>query len=340
MNPAMRAAIVLAVCAACAYAAWRIVVPPSPVPIATAHGPVSGAAWKDGAWYWLEAAGTPGARVMRVGGSRSGAVAAAAGITEFAVGDGRVAWIGGSGKNWSIGAAPLDGGAASAIWNGEQQPRGVCIAERRIYWLEQRPPPVPDSGPFPPLDSTVAVMSAPLDGGSATSIGTILEPMGGRVLGVHDSQIYVTTSRAKLHDVTADYRLPSGGGAAHRIAAGVGRQDALLSSTGTLYWTAPSPEASQPQRALCVRRLLRDGKIETLDDWLPTGGTLYETGQGIIYVDSSWSATAWPIGSGRGLAHAVPPPANFAVAAAGADGLLLRRTDAAKDVTLYRIPLP
>ena len=115
--------------------------------------------------------------------------------------------------------------------------------------------------------------------------------------------------------------------------------DVAVASNGDLYWTGPSREAAQPARVVCVRRIGRDGRTEWLQDWLPYGGVLYESGSGVYYVGGGNGAVGvWPIGAANPLPQPTKLPAGYAATAVG-NGDILVQSDTEKTPTLYRIPL-
>src|SRR5205085_9976916 len=134
------------------------------------------------------------------------------------VGDGKLAWSAHEGAGWNLYLAAADGSGKRSLWSGAQEPRGVGIAEGRIFWMQAMPPAVTDSGPLPPLESTLQVVSVGVDGGAPQALTTLLEPEGGQVIGAHAGQLYVSAYRAGTHGITAIYRIPLTGGMALRVA--------------------------------------------------------------------------------------------------------------------------
>src|SRR5207248_2047076 len=134
--------------------------------------------------------------------------------------------------------------------------------------------------------------------------------------------------------------LPLKGGLPKRVVAEVGSHNTLLSPDGTLYWTSPSRENSQPDRVVCVWRLGRDGKPEPIQDWLPFGGRLYGTGSGVCYIDGGFTASAWPIGAPRTLPQSLPLPAGYKAVAVGNGEVLLQQATIGKNAPIYRTVLP
>jgi hypothetical protein len=340
-NPLSLSAIIALLCLVGGYLLWHVVVIPPPTLFAHPRAELANPTWHDGAWYWIEGSGKPGSRLVRGTGSGTTDVASMDQIRSYSVGAGKVAWIAGAGKGWTVSVASLDGTARQILWSGNLEPHGICIAERRVYWLEEALPLVPGNILLPPLASTIKVISAPVEGGGPNSIaGTVMELTGEQVVGVRDGQIYVAASRSGLQGATTIYRVPLAGGGARRVAGETGAQNGMLTRNGTLYWTAPSRESSQPESTFCVRRLDRDKGPETLEDWLPGGGKLYETAQGVYYVDAGYQATAWPIGNAKTLSKPAPLPPGFAVVAVGDREMLVRQSGGGATDPLYRMPLP
>jgi hypothetical protein len=340
-NPFAIPTIIALLCLVGGYLFFRVLVVPPPTLFARPRAAIANPIWYDGAWYWLEGSGKPGARLVRGNGSGTTDVASVNQMRSFAVGGDKVAWIAGTGKGWTVTVASLDGTARQNLWTGDREPSGLCIAERRVFWLEEAPPLVPGNTPLPPLATTIKVISAPVEGsGAIMVVGTVMELKGKQVVGVRDGQVYVAATRLGLQDATTIYRIPLAGGPARRVAAETGSQFALLTRSGTLYWTAPSRESSDSGKAICIRRLDRDKGPETLEDWLSDGGKLYETAGGVYYVDSSNEATAWPIGNARTLPKPTSLPSGFGVAAVGDREMLVQPTSGGASGSLYRMPLP
>ena len=333
-------ALAVALCLIVGYMVWRYSIPPAPMLFAQPQAAVTDAVWNDGAWYWIEGAGTPAARLVRAVGPAVTALVSGEQVRSFAVGEGKVAWIAGEGRRWSISTVPLDGSGKQTVWSGEKEPRGLCLADRRIYWLEQVPALIPGLGPLPPLESTIRVVAMPLEGGTLASIGSVMELRGDQIAGVRDGQVYVVASRPTLQNATTIYRVPISGGVARRVVGETGAQHALLTRNGTLYWTAPSMEAAQVNTIACIRRLGRDDLPVTLEDWVPGGGNLYESTGGTYYVDGSFRPLAWRVTEGKALPQSSPLPVGYTVVAVGDREMLLQSEDMGSKSPLYKIALP
>jgi hypothetical protein len=263
-------------------------------------------------------------------------------IGEFAIGGEQIAWSATDHGTTSIFLSNSDRASTREVWKGTARVAGLLIGAGRLFWIEQNAPIVPECAPLPPLSSTCKVMAAPLAGGPASMVATLMEPEGEQCVGIHGDQLYISTFRPAALGTTVWYRIPLNGGVPQRIAGAAARQHAVLGSDGSLYWLAPSREASQSQSTSCIRRLRPDGKSETLTDWLPQGGRLADTNRGIVYVDESWAAQAWPIASSRELPRPLPLPDGYGVLAAGDGELLARKTTEVnpKSVSLFRVALP
>ena len=340
--------VVALLCLVGVFLIWRSTVLPRPTLFARTSAAVTGAVWHDGVWYWMEGARTPKGRLIR--GSDSGPKELFAGepITSFAVGEGKIAWIAGAAGHWSISAAAIiDGSGRKSLWSGSGEPRGLFLAGGNAYWLDPAPPLVPKYNVFAPLGPTVNVVSVPLEGGEPKIIGAIMEPRGEAILGLRDGLLYIVASRAGLQDATTIYSLPTAGGTARRLAGEVGEQHPLLARDGSLYWPAPSDEAAQQEKIVCIRRIVPDRKdgsntsrVETLQEWLPSGGKLYDTGAGVYYVDGGFYPSAWPISAGKKLPRSIPLPGGYTVVAVGDRDMLVQSTGVGPDLPLFRTPLP
>ena len=310
-----------------------------PTLIGQAHAPVKEAMRSGGSWYWLEGVGKPGARLMRASASSLQPIAASDGLGSYAVAEGKVVWAAREGDHWSLTLASADGSGQQKVWSGPREPHGLYLTVDHIYWLDQLPPTVPDSGPLPPLGPTLQLVAVPVSGGASTIIATLLEPLAGRVIGIHGDQIYVSAMRPGAPGVTTLYRIALLHGAPKRVAGETGLQSSILTQDGALYWSAPSRESSQFDRVVCIRRLGKDDQPETLTDWMEGRGRLYETERGVCYVDGDVSPKAWLLTVRKELPRALPLPENYAVLAAGDRELLLVAlgTDS---IMVYQVGMP
>ena len=313
----------------------------NPIVFAQAGASLTEVMWREGNWYWLEAAGKPGSRLIRANASGSLPPIAAPGINAYAVADGMAVWSAHDGNHWTITLAAADGSGKNTLWAGEQELSGLCIAEGRVFWMVSIPPTLPESGPLPPLTNKLQIVSVPTAGGSPEVIATLLETTGKQVIGVHDGQLYVSAVRHTSPEVTTIYRVALNGGSAHRVAGETGVQPALLTKEGALYWSAPSRESTQRDKVVCIRRLGKEDKPETLTDWLPGGGHLYESGRGVCYVDGDPLPAAWAVSAGLELPRSIPLPQDFSVLSVGNGELLLKSSASpSANFPIYRMGLP
>lgn len=324
------------------YRAWK---PRALASFAQARSNPAQTIWQDGDWYWLEPAEKTekpiGARLIRAGNSGAQSLADAENITVFAIAGKQVAWTAKEGSNWTINAANTDGSSKKSLWSGAQEPHGLYLAEGKAYWLEQAPAIVPNSGPLPPLAGSLRLLSVAVEGGEPAPVATLMEPEGVQVLGVHAGNIYVSAFRPGDLGATAFYRIPLAGGTSERVASESGRQQGLLTRNGVLYWTAPGQEDNRRSALLCVRRLGDKANIETLTDWLPLGGHLYDTEHGVFYVDGSYLSEAWRMRSEAKLARPVSQPRDTLVLAVGGSEMLLKGNGLPlTNFPVYRVPLP
>jgi hypothetical protein len=297
--------------------------------------------WREGSWYWLEADGKSEARLVRADASGARPLATADKIAGYAVADGKLVWAAKEGDQWNLAVAAPDASGKRTLYSGEREPRGLCLANGYVFWLEPMPPAVPESGPLPPLAGMLRLLSLPLDGGVPKVIATLLESESGQVLGVHADQAYVAATRLGTPGATLLYRVSLREGVVQRVAGEAGQHTALLTREGSLFWVAPSLEDSRMNASACIRRLGQDGKAETLADWLPANGRLYDTVRGVVYVDGGFEPSAWPIANRRELPRAVPLPREHTVLALGSDEMLLGSANATPaNIPLYRTTLP
>lgn len=337
----LRTLLISLLCLTAVFLAVRSQIPQAPSRFADAGAAPVRMQWHEGAWYWLETPKNANARLMRADDSGARPIAEAKQIPSYFLADGKIAWTAQEADAWNIVTAAHDGSGKQTLWSGARAPRGLCLAEGHVYWLEQVPAAVPDSGPMPPLGNTLRVLSLPLEGGAPSEIASLMEPDGEQVVGVHSGRLYFTAYRPGPPGVTMIYQKALAGGEIKRIAGEAGRHHVLLSREGGLFWTAPSAEDSRANIAVCIRRLDAAGKPETVMDWLPVGGQIFETHRGLLYVDGSFQPMAWPVSASKQLPRPVPMGQDFGAVAAGNGELLLRRMySSLSDYTLYRVSLP
>lgn len=323
------------------FLAMRFLTPPKPASFVTAGSLPTQARWHESVWYWLETPEKAKARLMRADSSGARPLVEADQLTSYALDAGKIAWIARDGKTWKITLSALNGTNPQTVWSGDTTPRGLYISGDKLYYLEQTPPVIPNSGALPPLGSRLRILALPVTGGTPAEIASLLESEGDEIAGVHDGQLYVKAFRTGVPGATVIFRVPVSGGTPKRIVGEAGRQSVLMTRDGTLYWTAASPEDSRANNAFCVRRLGKDDKPETLTDWLPANGRLFETRRGLVYVDGDYQPTAWPLSGARELPHPLYTLRDYGVVAAGDGELLLRQMyKPQSDFSLYRIGIP
>jgi hypothetical protein len=332
----------------------RFAIPPTPSLLTRARTqPVYPTSHGD-AWYWLEHSKDAGSRLVRAAPSGVQTLAQADAIPRYDAAGENVVWAAREGKRWSIYIAAADGTGKRVLWSGLEEPRGLRLAEGRLYWLRILPPALPESGPFPPLSARMEVIAIPREGGAPALIAQLWEAEDGEALGVHAGALYVAAYRTIGPGSMAIYRISLTGDMPPRRIVGESRRPhALLTRDGALYWMAPSPEASGPLNVFCIRRMGKDGRPETLSDWLPagapsgaamsvhSGGRLFETRRGVVCVDGDFQSRAWSAGRHDALPQPQPQPAGYYALAAGESELLLIPAGApGANIPLYRIPLP
>ena len=337
-----RLPLILGIALLCIFSAYFVLHARAARPSLFAHA--SSAAtrfqWSDGNWYWLEGEGTLGSHLVRANAATH-TVAAASRIGSYAVGAGKAAWTSQNGKQWSVTLAAADGSGPQTLWSGDSEPQGVSIADGQVFWLAPAPSSIAGSEPFPPFSGTLQLFSAPLAGSPFVPIATLLETTAQQVIGVHEGQVYVAALREGIPGVTVFYRIDLKEKSVHRLAAETGRQTALLTGEGDFYWSAPSRESTERDKVVCIRRLSKAAKPEMVTDWLPEGGRMYETRQGIYYVDGGYIPSAWPLPGREELPQPTPLPENFSVLAVGQGELLLNATGSpTPDLSIYRMALP
>lgn len=294
------------------------------------------------AWYWREQTKDASERLMRLSPSGSQVVAQADAIPCYALAEGKLGWVERKGKEWTILLAEADGSTPRSFWKSAEEPMGIAIAQGRVYWLQRLPAPAPESGSFPSLQSSQEVVSMPLSGESKpNSMARLWESDAGEILGLHADTLFVAAYRQTQPGSVCIYRIPQGEEHPVRIAAERGFARPLLTRTGDLYWTAPSEEASGGQSAVCLRRLAANGQVETLSDWLPYTGEIYETTHGVFYKDKEVESALWAAGRQDSFPSPVVLPAGFRAVAAGEEVMLLAPANSdSLHFPLYEMPLP
>jgi len=301
-----------------------------------------GARPASGAWVWLERLKASDVRLIRLGSDRRAVpIATASALTDYAADGDAVAWIEKQGGQWRVQLADDPDRAPRTLWAGATEPHGVCLAGDGVYWLAPHAPEAPDCGPLPPFGPSMDLLTAPRSGGASHAVGRLFGAIGGRVLGARDGAIYVAAYRGLGIGSTTFYRVRPGNPAPERLASEIGQQRALLARDGSLYWLAPSREATADAGLCCIRRLAPGGRPETLSDWLPARGALFETDRGVRYVDVEEHAGVWPTGAFLEAPRSATAPTGYRYLAVGGDRALLCPQNAWLGPTpLYEGPLP
>jgi len=311
---------------------------PKPVLIGKLQSRPASIRYQEGVWFWLEQPSKAPMRLIRCRDTQIQEIASAEEIRSYTVEQGKIAWAARQGKQWTVLLAEEKGGEPRTLWSGTDEPMGLNLSGGRLYWLHRLPAPVADSGPLPSLSPSLEVVAVPVEGGAPAPVTRLWESENGEVLGMRDGALYVALQRNLSPGSFSIVRIPSGGTPV-RLVSEMGHPYSLLTKDETLYWVAPSSEISPPTGASCLRRLDRAGKIETLTDWLPTNGKVYETARGVFYADGEFLPTLWRFLGQDRFPEAIPVPDGYAALAAGGEDALLMGTNVVTP-TLYRMPLP
>lgn len=274
-----------------------------------------------GVWHWLEI--TPKeALLVRVAGKRTVVARAPAIVGYWPAADG-LAWIARSGETSRVMLAGPDGGSPRELRASKGAIEGVWTDGTRCAWVEKRPTPKTPARFLPPLGASVEVRMS--DGSSPTTVATLAEDwLNAQVIGMHEGSLIVTGMRSESIRVSVVYRLRRNA-PPERIVGEVGAISTLLEGA-SLQWTAPSRESNYTLTG-CVRTMdLGTGRVRTLADWLPAGGTLYRSRKGLV-VCAGFTETAWALDARRRSAHPLIVPVEQWPIAADERGLLsvLRR---------------
>ena len=315
-------AIAIAIVAALAVSTRRVA---QPTLISDAARGVTRPSLRDGSWYWIEQRDPSHAVLVRVDATKTKHdISSAEQIDDYAIAPGHIFVISRNGKTWQAALADMDGGQIHEVWSGNDQPHGAVISGDSVYWMRPKPALIPDAGAFPPLGPQCEVMSSPLAGGESHVITTIMEPKGDEVIGAAGGAVWLSAERPGTQNATTIYRVSVADGETHRVVGETGLQSAVLTTAGVLYWTAPSREAQNFGEVICIRRLGESRTTETLNEWLPAGGRLFDTRHGPCYVDGTYAPRAWPVTAHADLPTPVRVADGYVVLAAADDDLLLR----------------
>lgn len=317
----------------------RQVLPPAMTAIASASGAVADARWSDGDWFWIETRPEKAPRLVRVSGGRETEVVSDPGLTTYAAAKGQVAYVLPKAREWALFVSSAASGGAREIVTVPTQPHGILFDGDRLLWLDQTEPLLDAAPPIPPLGARTRLMSVPLSGGTPVELARVMEPLAGGVVGVADGKVVFTAYRHGQPGGTAIYRTKSQAGGAERIAAVAGLQTAVVSSNGLIYWTAPSAEASNSSRTVCVHVAGARG-VFTTADWLDGYGRLQATPKGVFYLEEGARGSAWAIGSEGRLARSIELPDSVRVRAVGNGALLVQKEISPTSASLYRMDMP
>ena len=213
------------------------------------------------------------------------------------------------------------------------------------------PPKVKDALPFPTLEGALQLVSMPEEtkansGTKPDFVSTLPERTGEQFIGVSQGEAVVSCFREGGIGVTAIYRIDLKTGKFDRIAGEIGRRRALLTKEGDLYWVGSSLEAISSYSIASIHRIKRSPdnatlKTETLTDMLPSGGSLFDSERGVLYVDGSQQPQLWQLGSSRESHSPVKAPEGyFYVAADGQEALLQPSLPINGSNSLHRMRLP
>ncbi|MCX6381117.1 MAG: hypothetical protein NT023_16870 [Armatimonadetes bacterium] len=314
---------------------------PTPVLIGQANSEPLSIQCIEGTWYWREQPLKGKGRLVRATTAGIKEFASAESLTAFDTDGSTLVWTARDGITWSVMSANSDGSGGHPVWSGKEEPMGVKLTQGRIYWLRRTPAVLDTSLPFPPLQSSLQVVSLPTGGGTLDVGATLAESDTGRVLGIYEGVLYVAALRMSRPGSTVVYRVEAQDKTPKRIASTERHLPALLTREGDLYWLAPSMETNSPQPAMHLFHRDKAGVIEPLSDWLPMGGTLYETSHGIMYADKEYPPNFWSAGSQADFPTALPLPKDFtAIAASDKTAIVAPASSSRAKPMLYQIPLP
>ena len=309
-----------------------------PVTLAGAEARPTNIQRHQGAWYWLEKTAKAGTHLVRTEASGRKVLVTAEALSTYSWEEGKLIWLAREGKQWTISLAGADGSNPHPLWSGEEEPIGLNLSGGKLTWLH-RLPAVAENLPFPPLNSTLEVLTLSLEGGKPNSIAHLSESEDGVVLGFQGDSLYVATYRHDPPGSFCLYRIPAGG-VPVRIAGEIGIAPAILTKDGGLYWLAKSQEVARPGGA-CVRHLDKAGHPETLSDWLPDSGQLYETTHGVVLGDREGDAAVWAIGKQDEFPKPFPRPVGYYGWGAGeGEMLLIRPTTSPVVIDIAEVSLP
>lgn len=235
-------------------------------------------------WAWLKRAGTSVELLAGGPGGARTSIAKGRGWTEVAL-EGESAWLlrkeGTRGALLKIQLAP--GGREETVLDSLLSPGALRAHAGRVYWLEM--PPSQPRFAFVPTAGSITRLKCREASGETRELGAWPGggpdgPAAGDLIGFTSDAAFVRIRRLTSTELV---RLPLAGGAPARVAAENGTPSAVIHA-GSLYWTAPSPEAMPESLLECVRRLPLTGESGTapvVADWLPPVGTLISVGDSV-----------------------------------------------------------
>ncbi len=313
---------------------------PTPVSIGQAKDEPLSIHGVGGAWYWREQPLKGKGRLIRATIAGMKEIATADALPSFDTDGKTLVWTARQGAEWSVMSANVEGGGGHAVWSGKEEPRGVKMIQERIYWLLRTPAPIDIALPFPPLQSSLQIVSVPIGGGALEASARLPEADDGEALGISEGSLYVRAVRMSSPGATSLYRVNTQNRTFTRITSVARHLPALLTRNGTLYWLAPSKETDSPQIAMQVFRMGASGTIEPLTDWLPAGGALYETANDVLYADREMPPSFWRLGSQDVFPTTLPLPKDFTALALGdTTALVMSASTPRSKPALYQIPL-
>ncbi len=244
-------------------------------------------------WFWTHASG--GQETLFEGGPGRAPVSLATGSGWSALAwDGQALWLTQQQRDQGhlCRLRPGRDVTPEKVVSGLAQPSGLFADNGRLYWLENRAPRAA-AFRYIPTEGWTAILRM-RDGSGA--VRTLAEWPGGGpsgtelpaqdLLGVTEDYLFCRVRRPAS---TEFLRIALADGKAERVAVESGSQSAVLYE-GTLFWTAPSDEASPATGMRCVRTLGSAGNVVLVGDWLPENGVLLGTPQGVRFASDGWYA--------------------------------------------------
>ena len=293
-----------------------------PTPLGKFKGLPTSVQYHNGAWYWLAQTDAKKFVFMRVAGGNKKEIASAEAINSFHIVEGRLVWLEKSGKEWIIRTSDEQGAGRSDLYKSSTELMGLNTAEKSLLWLQRSTPLLPFSNPYPTLSPSLDLMEMPITGGAPKRLTSIPESGTGTVLGKSDNAIYVTTYRTIRPGNGCVYRIPLESLKPVRVVSERGQPYAILTRDGMLDWAAQSNEISPPAGGTSVRRLDKQGKLETINDFLPYPGKVFDSAQGVLFVDAEVPPTLWRMKNPDEFPTPIPVPEGYSGLAVSDNRLL------------------